>query len=236
MACQNGRHTTVTLLLDNGVDASVPLANECGHTPAMISCVMGHVKILALLLDRGADPNLANKDGHTPAHSAVEGGHVKCLQLLIKRGANINYKEVYGFTPLDFARGFKHRECENLLLLNGGVGEDIEDLPPLTEANKVCIAASFRASNTFLLVSLHFLVLPRAIMLSLPRNTTPTSTKRRRPDRRMPEDATTRRARRVPVTKATRGPRSVRLVRSRCTAAPRVKLRTGPRTQCCAKS
>jgi ankyrin repeat protein len=138
VACQYGRYTTVALLLDNGVDASLPVSSENGETPVMTCCGLGHVKILALLLDRGSDPNLTNMNGGTAAHLACEVGQVKCLQLLIKRGAKVNIRDVNGRTPLDFATTYKQRECEDLPLLNSAVGMNFEDLTPLSEADKVC--------------------------------------------------------------------------------------------------
>ena len=107
----------------------------------MISSGSGHVKLLALLLNRGADPSLANKMGATAAHLACQGGHVKCVLLLIKRGVNINTRDVHGYTPLDYARIFKHSECEDLLLSNDAVGMDVADFPVLGEAEKVCICS-----------------------------------------------------------------------------------------------
>jgi hypothetical protein len=237
MACHFGRYTTLALLLDNGVDANLRTSDELGMTPVIVSCGMGHVKLLALLLDRGADPNLARERGDTAAHIVCQGGHVKCLQLLIKRGAKINPRDVNGITPLDYARAYKHRECEDLLLLNQAVGMVVGVLRPLPEVDKVCMAASFRLclspSNTYLLVLFHCLVFYFLSLCSLLRKSPP-SLKLRRQIRRAPDDATTRRAKRVPMAKAS--PRSVRLVISRCTAAPRAKLRTGPSTRCCAKS
>ena len=137
IACQYARHACLLVLLDNGVDANLPTANEFGDTPVTIACQFGHVKILALLLNRGVDPNLANKNGNTAAHKACRFGHLKILELLVQRHANLNMKNVDGETPLDFARAFKQRECIDLLIVNGSTGMNKEDLPSLSEATKV---------------------------------------------------------------------------------------------------
>ena len=102
---------------------------------------IGHVKLLALLIDRGADPNLANKYGATAAHKACQFGHVKCLQLLKSRSADLSRKNVDGLTPLDWARIFKQPECVDLLIASGATGMNKEDLPAVSEATKVCMAA-----------------------------------------------------------------------------------------------
>ena len=132
------------------MDANVPTADESGNTPAVICCMMGHVKCLALLLDRGADPNLVCKGGYTPTHCACINGHLKCVQLLIARGANYNAKDASeGYTPLDCARERGHTACVELLLKNNAVESGVA-LSTLTEAEKVrlrcyyCMFISFR--------------------------------------------------------------------------------------------
>ena len=140
-ACQHGRYACIEILLaNNRGDANLHVASEIGSTPAMICTFNGHVKCLALLSDKGADLNLATRNGQTAAHVACQTGQFKCLQFLIRRGANINIKDTGGLTPLDFARAYKQRECIHLLVANGGVGRRIEDLPPMSDASKVCMS------------------------------------------------------------------------------------------------
>ena len=129
-------------LLENCVDANLPTADEIGSTPAIIASSSGHVKLLALLLDRGADPNLARRDGYTAAHAACQFGHLKCLQLLRERNANLSSKNSQGCTPLDLARGCKQPECVDLLLAAGATGMRKEDLPPMSDADTVRVAAA----------------------------------------------------------------------------------------------
>ena len=54
----------------------------------------------ALLLQRGADPNLPDSAGRTPVWYAVEGRSTWSLFLLILRGADINRKDDSGVSPL----------------------------------------------------------------------------------------------------------------------------------------
>ena len=143
IACQNGRLDCIEVLCDHGIDANVRTADEYGNTPAIISSQNGHVKCLALVSDRGADLNLADNFGNTVVHKASQYGHLKILFLLVSRRANLNKKNKYGETPLDIARRYKQRECIDLLLANGAVGMSVEDLPPVPEAAKVCMSASF---------------------------------------------------------------------------------------------
>ena len=134
-ACGNGRIACLLILLDHDIDPNVRMADA--STPMMLCCIGGHVKCLALLLDRGADPDLACGEGRTPAHAACQASHLKCLQLLIARGANFNAVNQNG-TPLDYARRYGHANCVELLIENNAVGEYcVEDLPTLSEADKV---------------------------------------------------------------------------------------------------
>jgi ankyrin repeat protein len=144
-ACRYGRYACAEVLLDNGVDADLRTSDKSGDTPATIASISGQVKILALLLDRGSDPDLGGSDGLTPAHLACQFGQLKVLELLVKRGADVNKRGANGDTPLDYARVFKQRECVDLLILNGAVGMDMEDLSTVSKAQKVCAAASFGA-------------------------------------------------------------------------------------------
>jgi hypothetical protein len=150
MACLNGRYACVELLLDSGVDVSLRTATEYESTPVIVACQYGHVKILALLLARGADLNLADRYGNTATHVASRCGQLKCIQLLVKRGADLNQKDEDGESPLDIARRFKHPECVNLLLSNGALGTDVEDLPSITESDEVrisCLVLSLRHTS-----------------------------------------------------------------------------------------
>jgi hypothetical protein len=154
-ACRYGRYACVEVLLDYRVDADLRTSNKLGYTPAIIASMSGQVKILALLLDRGSDPDLGGGDGATPAHYACQVGQLKVLELLVKRGADVNKKDVNGDTPLDIARVFKQRECVNLLILNGAVGRSIEDLEPVPEGYKVCAAELFYALSVRSILHFH---------------------------------------------------------------------------------
>jgi hypothetical protein len=77
MACQEGRYACVELLLDSGVDAGLRTPNEAGDTPTYIDGQNGHVKILVLLLVKGADLNLADRYGTAATDRASR--HVKCI-------------------------------------------------------------------------------------------------------------------------------------------------------------
>jgi ankyrin repeat protein len=107
------------LLLENGADPAPPLKN---HTTAFLIAAglfrdnnlarapwteADAVKVLRLLLDRGAEVNGANDDGQTALHAAVaRGENVDVLiQFLADEGADLFAINKRGQTALDVARG-----------------------------------------------------------------------------------------------------------------------------------
>jgi len=65
----------------------------CSGAPIKNAAAMGHIDIVKLLLEYGADPNLPEEgiapDGHA-LHSAVCNGHVEIVKLLLQHGAYPN--------------------------------------------------------------------------------------------------------------------------------------------------
>jgi len=79
----------------------------------------GHLEVVKLLLEHGADPNVKNRDGKTPLHNAASEGHLEVVKLLLERGADPNVKDDDGNTPLHNAAWRGHLEVVKLLLEHG---------------------------------------------------------------------------------------------------------------------
>ena len=82
----------MTCLLDHG--ANVRAKTPTGFTTLIAASLSGNARLVALLLERGADPNalckLERDILQTPAGVAASMGHADCLRLLMAAGADVN--------------------------------------------------------------------------------------------------------------------------------------------------
>lgn len=105
-ACYNGHLEVVRLLLDQGANIMAtaisrerPIFEKVSNshfrsstyesTPLHEACCKGHIEVVRLLLDRGADIAAITADGETSLIKATAYGHLDVAQLLLDRGANI---------------------------------------------------------------------------------------------------------------------------------------------------
>jgi ankyrin repeat protein len=88
-------------------------------TPMHAAAIAGHVDILSLLFEHGADPEGRNTLDGTPLHQASYNGMADAQQYLLDRGANIDVWDNIGFIPLFFAVNIGRVECVRMLLERG---------------------------------------------------------------------------------------------------------------------
>ncbi|MBO4707914.1 MAG: ankyrin repeat domain-containing protein [Elusimicrobiaceae bacterium] len=135
----------VEKLLDAGVDVNYMQPNDgtgwyCGEdycedsdeqveqyfqydrdngTPLMRAAYNGHLKVVKLLIDKGADINIQNEAGSTALMKAAYKGYFEIVKLLIDKGAKINLKERHGATALIKGVAQGYTEIVKLLLDKG---------------------------------------------------------------------------------------------------------------------
>jgi ankyrin repeat protein len=68
-------------------DSQVPK----GATPAFVASELGHVEVIRVLGERGADLNQPTYDGVTPAQIARQNGHTAVLKALRELGADMKF-------------------------------------------------------------------------------------------------------------------------------------------------
>jgi len=79
------------------------------NIPLRSVCDKQNLKILKLLLDNGANPNITGSDGRTALFNAIEAtkANKEIIRYLIKNGADINKEDNSGISPLSFAESSK---------------------------------------------------------------------------------------------------------------------------------
>ena len=65
------------------------------------AALKGHLEIVKLLTDHGAQVNVRAENGDTPLHDASENGHLSVVKFLLERGADPKIENVSGLTPVD---------------------------------------------------------------------------------------------------------------------------------------
>lgn len=66
----------------------------------LFNCGRGHIEVIKLLLEKGADIEAADSNGRTLLYRASLNGHDKVVKLLLEKGADMNTKDSDGWTPL----------------------------------------------------------------------------------------------------------------------------------------
>ena len=67
--------------------AEIGKTDRAGETPLSLAAFRNHTKLVAKLLQMGADPNTRNCVGATPLHVAASFGRVQIARMLLKGGA-----------------------------------------------------------------------------------------------------------------------------------------------------
>lgn len=100
LAVERGDLRTVKGWLDEGLDPEYQ-ADRIG-TGLMVAAWNGNVEMMALFVERGANPRRANRNGEQPLQLAAWGGHEAAVLWLLERGATLN-REGMNWSALHYA-------------------------------------------------------------------------------------------------------------------------------------
>merc|ERR1712093_539278 len=105
-ACVEGNSSVVTKLLQTDCDAacSIDMPAPDGTTPLFAAIMWGHIDVLLVLLEFGADANTPF-DGTrwSPLHAAAVQESPKMCQVLLERGADPMLEDEHQRRPVDYA-------------------------------------------------------------------------------------------------------------------------------------
>lgn len=137
-AAKLGDLDRVRELLDSNPDlvSTLPTYSYYTGTPLRNAAGAGHIEVVKLLLERGADPNQP-EPGIAPhggaLHAAIGGKHMAIVELLLERGANPNAEVESSGNCMLMAKHVKApQEMIDLIASYGGVmGADLADVETL---------------------------------------------------------------------------------------------------------
>jgi len=112
LACYSGNNEMIFFLIEN--KANINYTSQEG-TALMAATVKGNLDLVALLLKKGANPDLKNKTGITALMYAVQFKNIDIVKLLLRSGANKFLEDNEGRTAFEYAVFTKNDEIINLL-------------------------------------------------------------------------------------------------------------------------
>jgi ankyrin repeat protein len=111
----NLRAPVYSAFLSDGPEiADKDSADKSGATPLHVAVNEGHLKIVRLLLDKGAKVSARDGSSATPLHVAAWEHHAEIVKLLLEKGSDPNAKDFGENTPLHLA--YDDKVCVKLLL------------------------------------------------------------------------------------------------------------------------
>ena len=117
--------------------------------PMHVAARAGHVSILALLLEHGA--NVDDRDlTYTPLHQASFYGALESGRCLLDHGADINARDYDGWTPLLLAAYQGHVELVRMLLKRGAEINPHDNYSRRTPLHWAVVKRSIQAVRLFL--------------------------------------------------------------------------------------
>jgi ankyrin repeat protein len=142
LAAAMGEMELVKLLLDKKADVAAKTADGCtalhaavglGHAPFYTPRPRPDVKLINLLIERGADPKAADGRGRTALYGAAAAGDAAAVELLLDVGADVNAKDARGRTALHRAVSCGNEAAVDLLLAAGADvnAKDVEGKTPI---------------------------------------------------------------------------------------------------------
>ena len=110
-----GHYDTAEYLAKAGALLNSPSRNELKATSLHSAAAGRHTRIVKMLLDLGADPNVREQGGFTPLHAAAQNGDVDTIRVLLLGGADLTLKSQDGKIAQDIAMEAGHEMASALL-------------------------------------------------------------------------------------------------------------------------
>jgi ankyrin repeat protein len=128
LACFFGHYETAEALLNAGAEIDSQSKNPLSAAPIQSAAAAGHVKIVMLLLNHKANPNVREQGGYTPLHAAAQNGDAQMIRSLLYNGADLAIRSNDGKLAADLANEAGHKDAA--ALLKDGVTRRFKPMKP----------------------------------------------------------------------------------------------------------
>lgn len=118
--CREGNALQVRVWLDD-TEHDMNQGDDHGFSPLHWACKEGHLKIVEMLIKRGARINVTNMGDDTPLHLSAAHGHRPVVQLLLQNRVDVNFTNEHGNSPLHYACFWGYNAIAEDLVLAGAL-------------------------------------------------------------------------------------------------------------------
>ena len=113
-AFENDAEIGAILLAEGDFDLEAR-RSQYGFTPLLVAAFEGHVEMVELLVEHGADIEAGDDWGDTPLNVSAWNGKHDVVEKLIELGAILEVENSSGHTALNHAKNQGHEEVEKLI-------------------------------------------------------------------------------------------------------------------------
>lgn len=110
-----GHYETAEALINASAAIDSQSKNPLSAAPIQSAAAAGHVKIVMLLLNNKANPNVREQGGYTPLHTAAQNGDAQMIRSLLYNGADLGVRSNDGKLAVDLANEAGHKDAAALL-------------------------------------------------------------------------------------------------------------------------
>ena len=126
-AAINNRKEVVRYLISKGSNVQA-IGGDLQSTPLHWSTRQGHLSMVVLLMNNGADASILDGEGYNALHLAAQFGHTAIVAFLVSKGEEINAPDINGMTALMWSAYRISTNDPTRLLITLGSSLNLQDL------------------------------------------------------------------------------------------------------------